>query len=145
MKAKELKRQRSFLIRLAKDEDVIPTLAAFCEKEGIFCANFRAIGAVKDAKIGYYDLSQKKYGTLEYAREMEVASMIGNVALVDGKPFIHTHAVLSDMRPGHENQTIGGHVFEMKVAVTLEVTLECFEGDVARKLDDEIGLKLLDI
>src|SRR4051812_39476864 len=112
MKAKELTHKKSYLLRLTKDEDVIPTMVAFCEKEGISCANFRAIGAVKDSKIGYYDLSKKQYGTVEYPREMEVASMIGNVALVDGKPFVHTHAVLSDMQPGRENQTIGGHVFE---------------------------------
>ena len=145
MKSRELNPKKSYLIRLAKDEDVIPTLTEFCKKERITCANFRAIGAVKNAKIGYYDLSIKKYGTIEYPHETEVASMIGNVALVDGQPFIHTHAVLSDMQPGHENQTIGGHVFGATVAVTLEVNMDCFDEEVARAMDDEIGLKLLDL
>ena len=69
--------------------------------------------------------------------------MTGNVARVDGKPFIHCHAVLSGIKEGTENQPIGGHVFEAKVAVTLEVHLTAYEGSVERALDNDIGLKLL--
>ena len=148
---------RSALPKLRRDggrgEEVLPSIAAFCEKEKISSAVFSAIGAVKESKIGYYDLATKKYGQKEYPSEMEVASMTGNVALVypegtrgvDGKPFVHCHAVLSAMEEGMENQPIGGHVFEAKVAVTLEVRLTAFQGSIERALDNEIGLKLLDI
>jgi predicted DNA-binding protein with PD1-like motif len=145
MKSRELTPKKTYLVRLIKDEDVLPVLTEFCKREGIVCGSFTAIGAVKQAKIGYYDLTQKKYGTIEYPHEMEVASMIGNVALVDGEPFIHTHAVLSDMQPGNENKTVGGHVFGAIVAVTLEVRLDSFDQTTARALDEEIGLKLLDL
>jgi len=145
MKAKKITPKQDYFIRLSRDEEVIATLTKFCAKEKITSGSFRAIGAVKDAKIGFYDLAKKKYGTVEYPHEMEVATMTGNVSLVNGGPFIHVHAILSDMRPGHENETIGGHVFSATVAVTLEVHLESFKGSIERVLDNDIGLKLLDI
>jgi predicted DNA-binding protein with PD1-like motif len=71
--------------------------------------------------------------------------MTGNVAQVEGKPFVHVHAVLTGIKEGSENQPIGGHVFEAKVAVTLEVELVAYNENIARALDNSIGLKLLDI
>ena len=142
MKEREVTVRGEYILRLQKDEDVLPTMIAFCKKRGIKSGSFKAIGAVKESKIGYYDLASKKYGTIEYPEEREVASMIGNVSLVDGAPFIHAHAILSDMK---RNEPIGGHVFEAKVAVTLEVHLTAFNESISRALDNDIGLKLLDI
>lgn len=145
MKVREVTERGRYMLRLLKDEDVIPAITDFCERKGILSAEFKAIGAVKDAKIGFYDLSTKKYGSEVYADEMEVASMTGNVAQVEGKPFVHVHAVLSGIKAGTENQPIGGHVFEAKVAVTLEVQLTAFNENISRDLDDDIGLKLLNL
>lgn len=133
------------MLRLQKDEDVILAITDFCERKGILSASFRAIGAVKQAKVGYYDLDAKKYGSILYADEREVASMTGNVTQVEGKPFVHMHAVLSGIKKGIENQPVGGHVFEAKVAVTLEVELTAYNEAISRELDDEIGLKLLNL
>lgn len=145
MHYKELEPARYFLLRLAKDENVIETITAFCSEQHIHTATFSAIGAVKEATVGFYDLGIKSYGKKEYPDAMEVASMTGNVALVDGKPFIHCHAVLSGIEEGSQNDPIGGHVFTATVAVTLEVALVSYEGDISRALDNEIGLKLLDL
>jgi predicted DNA-binding protein with PD1-like motif len=145
MKAREVISSRQYLLRLIRGEDVLPTITAFCKEKGIKSGSFRAVGAVEESKIGYYDLSKKEYGSKMYADAMEVASMTGNIALVDGEPFIHCHAVLSGITEGTENQPVGGHVFEARVAVTLEVHLEAFNEEVARELDDDIGLKLLQL
>ncbi len=144
------------IIRLERGEDVFPMLTNFCERDGIESAVFSALGAVEKIKLGYYDLVTKQYGSKEYFDAHEVASMTGNVALVDpirepsasngagGKPFIHMHAVFSGIAPGTENQCVGGHVFAATVAVTLEVRLTVFNEPLTRTLDKEIGLKLLD-
>lgn len=131
------------MLRLVRGEDVLPSIITFCKEKGIESGSFRAIGAIEQAKIGYYDLSKKEYGSKIYPDAMEVASMTGNIALVDGEPFIHAHCVLSGIAAGTENQPVGGHVFEAKVAVTLEVHLVAFDGAIARDLDKDIGLKLL--
>lgn len=145
MKEKAVARRAEYILRLERGEDVLPILTDFCIQKGIASGSFTAIGALKNAKIGYYDLVAKQYGSKHYPEEMEVASMTGNIALVDSKPFIHAHAVLSGIREGSENQCVGGHVFEAAVAVTLEVHLVAYEGSVTRAYDAEIGLKLLDL
>jgi uncharacterized protein len=143
MTERQLTPNGEYFLRLQRGEDVLPAIIDFCKEKGIQSGSFRAIGAVEQSKIGYYDLSKKEYGSKEYAEAMEVASMTGNIAEVDGAPFVHAHAVLSGIAAGTENQCIGGHVFEAKVAVTLEVHLIAFTDAVTRELDPEIGLKLL--
>lgn len=145
MYVQQLTPRAEYFVRLVRGEEVIPSIVAFCKEQTITAASFRAIGAVEKSKIGYYDLTHKKYGQKEYVDAMEVASMTGNVALVDGEPFVHCHAVLSGIAAGTENQPVGGHVFEATVAVTLEVHLIAFNENITREMDDEIGLKLLSI
>lgn len=145
MKVREVTRRGEYVLRLERGEDVLASITKFCKQKGIGSGFFHAIGAVEQAKIGYYDLAKKEYGSKEYPAAMEVASMTGNIALVDDAPFVHCHAVLSGIAPGTENLPVGGHVFAATVAVTLEVHLVAFDERVRRSLDDEIGLKLLDL
>ena len=104
MKEREVTTRGEYILRLQRGEDVLPTLTDFCKRKGILSGSFKAIGAVMQSKIGFYDLSIRKYGSKEYPHEMEVASMTGNIAQVDGQPFIHAHAVLSGIQQGEENQ-----------------------------------------
>ena len=142
MKEREVTTRGEYLLRLERGEDVLPTISEFCKRKGILSGSFRAIGAVERAKIGFYNLAEKKYGDIVYPEAREVTSMTGNIAQVDGVPFVHAHAVLTDMV---KNECIGGHVFEAKVAVTLEVHLVAFNENIARKMDGTIELKLLDL
>ncbi len=145
MHEREVTVRGEYFLRLERGEDVLSSITDFCKRKGILSGSFRAIGALEHSKIGYYDLSKKAYGNRDYPGAMEVASMTGNIAQVDGQPFVHCHAVLSGIAPGTENQPVGGHVFEAKVAVTLEVHLVAFNENIARTLDGGIGLKLLDL
>ncbi len=144
MRQESLTVQSQHIVRLERGEDVFATLTDFCERKGIQSAQFSALGAVKNSKLGYYSVASKQYGSKEYVDDHEVASMTGNVALVDGKPFLHIHTVLSGIAPGAENHCVGGHLFAATVAVTLEVHLTVFSETLTRTLDEGIGLKLLD-
>lgn len=129
----------TYRIRLERGEEVIHTLTDFCVQENIQNAWVGGIGAVERAKIGYYNVDKKEYFSQVHTEVHEVISMTGNVALVENTPFIHIHAVLSNTK----NEAFGGHVFEMYVAVTLEVELIVYKEPITRVLDDTIGLKLL--
>jgi hypothetical protein len=132
-----------YVIVLTRGENVIETLTGFCGEENINAATFTGIGAVERVKIGYYDLGKKEYFFRDEAGVFEVASMQGNVALADGKPFIHVHAVLS--RCDESLECIGAHIKEAFVAVTLEIFLTPLDMQLSRKLNDDIGLKLLSL
>lgn len=139
MKEKDV--EIGFILRIEKGEEVIASIADFCARRGIGAALFSGIGAVKDIEIGYYDSDARDYFFRFEEVAHEVASMQGNVALVDGKPFVHAHAVLS--KCDETCATIGGHIKKARVAVTLEVSLTPLPTPLTREMDEAIGLKLL--
>lgn len=132
-----------FVLALERGEEVVSTLTRFAQEQGIRAAFFHGLGAVEKVQIGYYDLGTKEYFFRSEPGVFEVASMTGNVALVEEKPFIHCHAALS--RCDETCATIGAHIREAYVAVTLEVLLQPLKTELHRKLDDAIGLKLLSL
>lgn len=133
--------ETGFFIKLARGERVLATLQGFCERRGIKGGFLWGLGAVKNAELGYYDLGKREYYFKTFPEDREVAAMQGNIALVEGKPFIHLHAVLSAMTDRLE--CVGAHLKEAEVAVTLEVYLTPFATPLAREYDESTGLKLL--
>lgn len=134
---------KNHVIILERGEDVIPTLEKYCAEHKIIAGVFTGIGAVNNIEIGYYDFEKREYHFRSEAGDFEVASMNGNVALFEGKPFIHAHAVLS--RCDKTLECIGAHIKKASVAVTLEVCLTEMNVSLARVHDDFIGLKLLNV
>ena len=127
-----------YQLRLERGEDILATLTAFCAEKRIGSAHMSAIGAIENAVVGAYLLHDKKYINTTYPGIWEVCSFVGNVALVEGEPFIHAHVVISN----EKNETIGGHLFGGTVGVTLEVSIHAHTKPMARTLDENIGLKL---
>ena len=134
---------KNHVIILERGEDVIPTLEKYCAENKIVAGVFTGIGAVHNIEIGYYDFEKREYHFRSEAGDLEVASMNGNVAQFEGKPFIHVHAVLS--RCDKTLECIGAHIKKASVAVTLEVFLTEMNVGLTRKHDDFIGLKLLNV
>lgn len=134
---------KNHVIILERGEDVIPALEKYCAEHKIIAGVFTGIGAVNKIEIGYYDLEKREYHFRAEDGDFEVASMNGNVAVFEGRPFIHAHAVLS--RCDKTLECIGAHIKKASVAVTLEVFLTEMNVTLARVHDDFIGLKLLHV
>jgi uncharacterized protein len=135
--------EKGFMLKLERGERVMETLTAFCAARGIGGGVLQAVGAVKNAELGYYDLVKREYFFKKFPEDREVASLMGNIALVEGKPFIHAHAVLSAMTDALD--CVGAHIKEAEVAVTLEVYLTPFDTPIGRAYDEGTGLKLLNL
>src|SRR3990172_3671555 len=75
------------------------------------------------------------------AENQEVVSLLGNLSESEGKPYFHTHVTLGDKN----SSTKAGHLYQATVGATLEIVFEKISGRVARKFNDEIGLKLFDL
>jgi len=134
---------KNHVIILDRGEDVIPALEKYCAENKIVAGVFTGIGAVNKIEIGYYEFDTREYHFRKEDGDFEVASMNGNIALFEGKPFIHAHAVLS--RCDKTLECIGAHIKKASVAVTLEVFLTEMNVSLARVHDDFIGLKLLSV
>ncbi|WP_224333300.1 PPC domain-containing DNA-binding protein [Haloprofundus halobius] len=137
MNYREVNASREFLARLETGADWREEIEEFAEREGIDSAWFNAMGAVQDADVWFYDQEEKEYRSVQFDEPLEVAACVGNVALLDGEPFAHTHAVLS--RPS--GQALAGHLNAATVFAG-EVYLRAFDESLERDHDDVTDLDL---
>jgi hypothetical protein len=119
-------------------DEVHPSLVQIAERERIFGGWLSGIGAASEVELGYYDLERKDYDRLQMEGDVEIASASGTLGLVDGKPFVHLHAVVSDRRC----ETRGGHLFRAVAAATLEFVIFVADMPIERTRDEETALNL---
>jgi predicted DNA-binding protein with PD1-like motif len=133
--------ETTWAIILDKGEEAVGTLTKFAREQGITAAHFTAIGAFSRATIGYFDRARKDYKRIPVTSQVEVLSLIGDVALDGREPKLHAHVVL-----GTDDGTArGGHLMEGHVWPTLEVVLTESPEHLRRKMDPEVGLALIDL
>ncbi|HLA66542.1 MAG TPA: PPC domain-containing DNA-binding protein [Acidimicrobiia bacterium] len=126
-------------MRLDTGDDILATITRYAADNGIRAAWFTYLGAVSTAAVRYYDQNDKVYRDFTIDRHLEVLSGVGNVSLLDGAPFVHTHAAFAD-EDGH---AFGGHLNTGCIVFGLEIRLEELSGDPPVRLFDEpTGLSL---
>lgn len=133
--------ERTIALVFDSGDEVMSTLARFAEAEGITAARLTAIGAFSRAVLGYFDWQRKDYDRIPVHEQVEVVALVGDVARERGRPKIHAHAVLGR----RDGSTCGGHLLEGHVRPTLEVMLVQSPAHLARTVDAESGLALIDI
>lgn len=137
MQYKQLNNQ--FMLRLDTGEDFLETVAGFCEQKGIKAAKVSGIGAVRDARISYFDIQKGEYISKEVPGDVELLSLMGNVSIMEGQAFPHLHVTLTD-----ENFKVhGGHFSAGQVGATAEIFIEVYDSVLERKYYQETGLRLL--
>tara|TARA_B100000965_G_scaffold132836_1_gene110720 strand:+ start:39 stop:458 length:420 start_codon:yes stop_codon:yes gene_type:complete len=128
-------------VSIDKGELVNQSLLNVAEKEGLNSGWVNGLGAISNIEIGYWDIEEKIYVKKTFDEDYELLSLIGNVSLVDNKPFIHTHISFSDTK----FKVYGGHLFDAKVIAAAEFCIFTSEYHLHRKLNCDIGLSLWDI
>ena len=76
-----------------------------------------------------------------YKGDYELISASGNISDLDGKPFAHTHVVLSD----EKCHTFSGHLFEATVTITVEIFLFPLDIALIRRPGEKINFCGLDL
>lgn len=134
--------ETGFLAVLDVGDEIISSVKRIAVSERIGLASIQGIGAVREAVLGYLDLDERQYLKRQFGPEsMELVSLLGNMARLEGEPVAHCHVVLGD----REFRTFGGHLFEAITSVTVEVFIRVFEGEVSRQFDPNCGANLLTI
>ena len=136
----EVKKGRKFIGRFASGNDLLESLTSFCVENNISLGVFTVIGAVKCAKMGYYDQAGKEYtDCVEVNRTLEISSCIGNISMKDSEVFVHAHVTFSD----HEGKCYGGHLMPGAKIFAAEYFIEELTGgELIREADEETGLSL---
>jgi predicted DNA-binding protein with PD1-like motif len=144
MKAKLLHEhggERTFALVFATGDEAMAGLSTFARENRLSAARFTAIGAFREATLGYFDWESKEYRKIPVREQVEVLSLIGDVALKDGTPVVHAHGVLGRS----DGSTRGGHLLEGRVRPTLEVVLVESPAHLQKRHDPESGLALIDV
>jgi predicted DNA-binding protein with PD1-like motif len=143
MKAKlvDEAKQKTFALIFDKRDEFIDALTSFAKENELGGSHFTAIGAFRDVMLGYFDRETKKYKEIPIVEQVEVLSLVGDIALKDNIPQVHAHVVLGKA----DGTAHGGHILEAHVWPTLEVVLTESPRHLHRKIDAETGLALIDL
>lgn len=133
--------EETFAVVFDKEDEVVVGLHQFAEKHRVTAAHFTAVGAFRDAVLGYFERERKDYKRILLTEQVEVLSLIGNIALAKGKPKVHAHVVVGK----GDGTAHGGHLLEAHVWPTLEVIVVETPHHLRRIHDEETGLALLSV
>src|SRR5947209_1949652 len=100
--------ERTFVLIFQTGDEAMTGLTEFLKEHRVGNARFTAIGALSVATIGYFDWEKKDYNKIPVDEQVELLSLVGDVALADGKPAAHAHVVLGRS----DGSTRGGHLIE---------------------------------
>ncbi|MFB6186922.1 MAG: PPC domain-containing DNA-binding protein [Halobacteriaceae archaeon] len=137
MEYRELSRSEDYLLRLTNGAEWREEIETFATEQNISAGWFMGMGAVQDAEIWFYDQTALEYRSVNFDEPLEVASCVGNIALLDEVVFAHTHAVLSR----ESGQSIAGHLNKGTVFAG-EVYLVAFDTPLERTHDQQTDLDL---
>jgi predicted DNA-binding protein with PD1-like motif len=143
MKSKVLHADGARTVALVFDagEEPMEGLLDFAKRERLTSGHFTAIGAFESVTLGYFDWAQKDYERIRIPEQVEVLSLVGDVALEGADPKIHAHVVVGK----RDGTAHGGHLLEARVRPTLEVILIQPPGHLRRRFDPRSKLALIEV
>jgi len=90
--------------------------------------------------LSYFDWDKKDYARIPVREQVEVASLIGDVAQApSGEPALHVHVVVGK----RDGSAMAGHLGQGHVRPTLEVIVTESPAHLRKVKDAETGLALI--
>jgi uncharacterized protein len=133
--------EKTFAVILDKGDEVTSSLLTFAKDVKLSASHFTAIGAFASVTLGFFERDRKDYRKITIGEQVEVLSLVGDIALENDKPKVHAHVVVGKS----DGTAHGGHLLEARVWPTLEVILVESPQHLQRKIDGETGLALISL
>lgn len=132
--------ETTYAVIFGAGDEVFSGLTQFAQQNHIVAARITGVGAVRSATLGFFDPQRKTYRHISIDHQSEVLSMLGDIAMYQGKSVVHVHMVV-----GFADGTAhGGHLLQAHVWPTLEVIVTAYPRPLYRKFDPERGLAVID-
>ena len=128
--------QKDYAVIFRPGDEPYAGLTQFAAQYHIQSAHFTAIGGFKDARLAWFDLDRKMFRVIPIDQQVEVVSLVGDIALLDGKPQVHMHCVVAYP----DGTTRGGHILGAHVSPLLEVFVTADPVKLAKQHDPATGL-----
>lgn len=137
----EVEGRRTFVLVCDRGDDPVEALTAAAKRFDLSSGSLTGIGAFSRVTLGFFDRARRDYARRVIRDQVEVVSLVGNVALDAGEPRVHVHVVVAR----YDGSALGGHLLAGSVEPTLEVMIVESPTALRRKTDLATGLALLDI
>ncbi len=128
-------------VRLESGEHVQLGLVDLLKREGVGYASVTGLGAVRWVRLAYWNAVTREYEPHEVEEQVEVVSLVGNMTLRDGEPFLHLHISLGR----HDLSMFGGHFLDAIAHPNFEVWIQREADPVHRRVEPGSGLALMDL
>ncbi|MBI4134884.1 MAG: DNA-binding protein [Candidatus Sungbacteria bacterium] len=129
----------TYILAWMRGEEIVSSLRSFLKEKNIRAGCFTGLGAAESLEIAFYNLANREYERKTANYDVEILSLVGNTAMIDGEPIIHMHGVFGK----RDFSAFGGHVFRIIVSGSCEVHLAALDGFMKREPDETTGLNLL--
>jgi len=131
---------KTFILVFETGDELAKGLLEFAKQEKLSAASFKAVGALSSVRLGWFSWESKQYEpSVTLDEQLELLSLIGDVAVKSGKPVVHAHAVI-----GRKDGTAhGGHLLEAHIRPTCEVVLAESPIHLQKQVDPESGLAVI--
>jgi predicted DNA-binding protein with PD1-like motif len=131
---------QTFILVFETGDELADGLQQFAKEQHLSAASFEAIGALSSVRLGWFSWDSKKYErSVTLDEQIELLSLIGDVALKDGEPVVHAHVVVGTK----DGTARGGHLLEAHVRPTCEVVITESPATLQKVVDPESGLALI--
>ena len=128
--------------KLKHGADLLEEITDICRDHNITLGRIEAFGAVKKARLGFYNQNTREYQDFILDCPLEITKLTGNISLKEGNPIVHAHLTLAD----EKGSAYGGHLMPGTIIFACEIILQIFDGvSFERKFDQETGLPLWSI
>jgi hypothetical protein len=87
------------------------------------------------------DPERRDYQRSAIDEQCEVLSLVGDIALDEGRPAVHAHIVLGR----RDLSAVGGHLFGGRVWPTFEIVVTETPVALRKRMDPAVGLPLIDL
>jgi predicted DNA-binding protein with PD1-like motif len=132
-------RERTYVVVFDTGDELMQGLRSFARSEQITAASLTGIGGFSGATLAYFDWGSRSYQNIPVHEQVEVASLVGDIALKEAEPEVHLHAVVSDAM----GRTVDGHVMNGLVRPTMEMMVTASAATLRRLPDEASGLALI--
>lgn len=129
-----------YVLIFSPGDEVVSGLTEFAQKYNVKSAHYTAIGDAASAKVGWYNKSRKMFKVIPVSEPSEIASLLGDIAVFNGKPVAHSHVNLAT----EDGISHGGHLLELFVGPTLEVFVTVESTPLYKRLDGESDAAVID-
>ncbi len=129
-----------YVLRLDEGEEAIESLRRFLVDRDIMAGYLVGWGAFSRLKLAFYHPDRGEYIERTFNQQLEVASLLGNIACLNGEPAIHAHLTAGD----EEFHTYSGHLVEGVARPMLEVFVTPLPGELHRIRSARTNLAVLE-